>query len=130
MPRKKIQPATEEPAAVSKPKARTKQKEKITGVEHWFHAFKRHGLNGKLKYSHTSNLADEIDSSYTIGMLDKDVGILMIVDKDSASVMKFTPRQLEELKFHIDDVLVEMGLNAINVMSANDHVWKTSPRRK
>ena len=75
MPRKKIQPATEEPAAVSKPKARTKQKEKITGVEHWFHAFKRHGLNGKLKYSHTSNLADEIDSSYTIGMLDKDVGI-------------------------------------------------------
>ena len=67
---------------------------------------------------------------YTIGMLDKDVGILMIVDKDNASVMKFTPRQLEELKFHIDDVLVEMGLNAINVMSANDHVWKTSPRRK
>ena len=101
------------------------------GLDLWLSAYKRHGLTGgKLKFSHTSNLADDINQSYTLGCVDSNTAIVMLIDGENSSLMHFTPRQLEELKFRIDDVLVEMGLISINVMSANDHVWKTSPRRK
>jgi len=91
-------------------------------------AWKRHGLLNPL-FAHTSNVF-KTKTAYTIGCSDGESAFLMIQDEKEIALMKFTPRALEELKWRIDDVLVEMGLAAINVKSASDHLWRSSPQRK
>lgn len=93
-----------------------------------FSALKEHKVGpGNAVYSHTSNVTSE--ECYSIGVTKNNEGFLFIFRNGNAASMKFTPRALEELKWHIDDVLVEMGLRAIDVKSANEHLYRSAPRR-
>lgn len=99
------------------------------GIKKLFTALKRHAVgNDTVMYSHTSNVNSK--DIYTIGITKSGEGFLFIYDHGDSAMMKFTPKALEELKWRIDDVLVELGLNSIGVKSANEHMFRSSPRRE
>lgn len=92
-------------------------------------AQKRHGIHSKIQYASTSNIAGTKDI-YMVGLTKDNDAFMFIYDHGHSAMMKFGPKSLEELKWQIDDVLVEMGLNSIGVRSENEHRWRSSQRRK
>lgn len=123
--KKKAVPTQTPPPPVSEPVAVVEPKTDVIG------AWERHGLLGKnILYAHSSSITRDVDQVYTIGCKDSETAFVLINDGKQESLMFFSPTALEELKWRIDDVLVEMGLASVGVASANEHVWKSSPRRK
>lgn len=93
-------------------------------------AWKRHGISdGNTITSYTSNVFDET-GLYTIGVNKNNQPYLFLFDHGKSAMMVFTPASLQQLQWHIDDVLVEVGLTAIGVKSANGHLFKSEPKRK
>jgi len=92
-------------------------------------AQKRHGIHSKIQYASTSNIAGTKDI-YMVGLTKDNDAFMFIYDHGHSAMMKFGPKSLEELKWQIDDVLVEMGLNSIGVRSENEHKWRSSQRRR
>jgi hypothetical protein len=92
-------------------------------------AQKRHGLDGKIQRGITSNIRGTKDI-YMIGLDTTGQAFIFIYDHGHSAMMPFGPKALEELKWHIDEILVEMGLQSIGVTSENEHKWSSAKRRK
>ncbi len=93
-------------------------------------AWKRHGKGPQdILNSYTSNVLDK-NGLYTIGIDKNNKPYLFLYDHGNSAMMMFTPESLQQLQWQIDDLLVELGLNAIGVKSANEHMFKTEPKRK
>ncbi len=92
-------------------------------------AFKRHKLLAEGQYTISSDLTRK-ESGYILGCKTDNTAFLVVQDFDTSCLVRLDAKDLERLKFHIDDVLVEMGLTAIGVKSENAHMWRTSKRSK
>lgn len=92
-------------------------------------AFQRHKLLAEGQYTISSDLLRK-ESGYILGCKTDNTAFLVVQDFDTSCLVRLDVKDLEKLKFHIDDVLVEMGLTAIGVKSENAHMWRTAKRSK
>jgi hypothetical protein len=92
-------------------------------------AFQRHKLLAEGQYTISSDLMRK-ESGYILGCKTDNTAFLVVQDFDTSCLVRLDVKDLEKLKFHIDDVLVEMGLTAIGVKSENAHMWRTAKRSK
>ena len=92
-------------------------------------AQKRHGIHGSIQRGITSNIKGTKDM-YMIGLDTQGQAFIFIYDHGHSAMMPFGPKALEELKWKIDEILVEMGLQSIGVASENEHKWSSASRRK
>lgn len=92
-------------------------------------AFTRHKLLAEGQYTISSDLCRK-ESGYILGCKADNTAFLVVQDFDTSCLVRLDVKDLEKLKFHIDDVLVEMGLTAIGVKSENAHMWRTAKRAK
>lgn len=92
-------------------------------------AFKRHKLLAEGQYTISSDLMRK-ESGYILGCKTDNTAFLVVQDFDTSCLVRLDVKDLEKLKFHIDDVLVEMGLTAIGVKSENAHMWRSAKRSK
>jgi predicted nucleic acid-binding Zn-ribbon protein len=92
-------------------------------------AFQRHKLLAEGQYTVSSDLLRK-ESGYILGCKTDNTAFLVVQDFDTSCLVRLDVKDLEKLKFHIDDVLVEMGLTAIGVKSENAHMWRTAKRSK
>lgn len=98
----------------------------------FFAAWERHGIsprNGDVLTAYTSNVLDD-HGLYTIGINKDNQPYLFLYDHGNSAMMMFTPKSLQQLQWQIDDLLVEVGLNTIGVKSANEHMFRSEPKRK
>lgn len=117
------------PKSSAKKQSKETKDDDLDEFGNFVEAQKRHGIHSKIQYATTSNISGTKDI-YMVGLTKENDAFLFIYDHGHSAMMKFGPKSLEELKWHIDDVLVEMGLNSIGVRSQNEHKWRTSERRK
>lgn len=131
----KIQEAIDLANSAPKGRSRKPKAEKITEDEsfddfgNFIAAQKRHGIYGKIQRGITSNITGTKDM-YMIGLDKSGQAFIFIYDHGHSAMMPFGPKSLEELKWKIDEILVEMGLQAIGVASENEHRWSSAQRRK
>lgn len=92
-------------------------------------AFQRHKLLADGQYTISSDLTRK-ESGYILGCKTDNTAFLVVQDFDTSCLVRLDVKDLEKLKFHIDDVLVEMGLTAIGVKSENAHMWRSAKRAK
>ena len=92
-------------------------------------AFTRHKLLAEGQYTISSDLCRK-ESGYILGCKADNTAFLVVQDFDTSCLVRLDVKDLEKLKFHIDDVLVEMGLTAIGVKSENAHMWRSAKRAK
>lgn len=117
MARKKAVPSAK-PVVKPAPKVK-KPVAKSTSI---IDAMKRHGVL-HIQYSHTGDAIS--DQSYMVGT-DGNKAFMVILDKEFSSMISMSAKQLESIKFKIDEVLVEMGLHSINIGSASHNMMRTS----
>lgn len=132
------QPSTRKLSFTKNKRSVKTKKESITEYQasqfktDFFAAWERHGIapkNGEVLTAYTSNVLDD-NGLYTIGINKNNQPYLFLYDHGNSAMMMFTPKSLQQLQWQIDDLLVEVGLNAIGVTSANEHIFKSEPKRK
>lgn len=106
-----------------------KAEEDFDDFANFIAAQKRHGIHGKIQRGITSNIKGTQDM-YMIGLDTEGQAFIFIYDHGHSAMMPFGPKALEELKWKIDEILVEMGLQSIGVASENEHKWSSASRRK
>ena len=106
-----------------------KAEEDFDDFANFIAAQKRHGIHGKIQRGITSNITGTKDM-YMIGLDTQGQAFIFIYDHGHSAMMPFGPKALEELKWKIDEILVEMGLQSIGVASENEHKWSSASRRK
>jgi len=106
-----------------------KAEEDFDDFANFIAAQKRHGIHGKIQRGITSNITGTKDM-YMIGLDTQGQAFIFIYDHGHSAMMPFGPKALEELKWNIDEILVEMGLQSIGVASENEHKWSSASRRK
>ena len=106
-----------------------KAEDNLDEFANFIEAQKRHGIFGKIQRGITSNVSGTKDM-YMIGLDTQGQAFIFIYDHGHSAMMPFGPKALEELKWKIDEILVEMGLQSIGVASENEHKWSSASRRK
>ena len=106
-----------------------KAEEDFDDFANFIAAQKRHGIHGKIQRGITSNIKGTQDM-YMIGLDTEGQAFIFIYDHGHSAMMPFGPKALEELKWKIDEILVEMELQSIGVASENEHKWSSASRRK